>query len=237
MDKRENATEWEDKSNECYNYVCVNESGGKYELRDNTAEWESQSNGCYEYVCDNESGEAKSGRRDNATEWESKSNGCYVYECHNNSGGIYWKECNSTKETEKVCENDQCIDLESEKEEEVFHVEIEVEGIDLTNLNMSEIQNTISELTNIEKDKLRIRVDLNEKDEVITVIVVVDDKTTAENIVDKINIAIKEDNPKVRQFKRAELKAKELNISSGMMNEEFVLLIMFTIISFLNYIQ
>jgi len=229
--KRENATEWEDKSNVCYNYVCVNESGGKYELNDNATEWESQSNACYEYVCDNESGEAKSGRRNNATEWEDKSNGCYEYQCHNESGGIYWKECNSTDETERVCENDQCII----KKEEIYTVEIEVEGIDLTNLNMTEIRSTISNLTNIEVIKLRIRVVLNAKDEVITIIVIADDKATAEYIKNKINIAIDEGNPNVQQFKRAEVKVKELEISNGIMNKGMI--IMIVIMTFLIHIQ
>ena len=43
-------------------------------------------------------------KRDNSTEWESKSNACYEYQCHNDSGAIYWKECNNTDNTERVCE-------------------------------------------------------------------------------------------------------------------------------------
>ena len=58
--------------------------------------------------------------------------------------------------------------------------------IDVTNLNMTEIQSTISDLTNIEPDKLRIRVDINDKDEVIHIIVIVDDMTRAKLIKDAI---------------------------------------------------
>ena len=57
----------------------------------------------------------------------------------------------------------------------------------MTNLNMTEIQSTISDLTNIEADKLRIRVDMNEQDEVVAIIIIVDDETTAEIIKDKVN--------------------------------------------------
>ncbi len=52
---------------------------------------------------------------------------------------------------------------------------------------MTEIQNSISNLTSIEADKLRIRVDINENDEVVAIIVVVTDKAKAYIISDKIN--------------------------------------------------
>ena len=94
---------------------------------------------------------------------------------------------------------------------------------------MTNIQTTISDLTNIEADKLRIRVDLNKKDEVVHIIVVVDDKKTAEIVSSNVNIAISEGNPKVRQFKRAEVKVKELEMSSGMIITEnpFMIVIAF----------
>ena len=69
----------------------------------------------------------------------------------------------------------------------MLYVEINVSGIDVTNLNMTEIQITISDLTSIEADKLRIRADINDKDEVVQIFVIVNDKTTADVISDKIN--------------------------------------------------
>ena len=172
-------------------------------------------------------------KRENATIWESKSNACYEYQCYNDSGPIYWKQCNSTDKTKNVCENDQCVD----NKEMIVYVEIDVEGIDLTNLNMTEIQSTISNLTNIETDKLRIRVDINDNDKVVHIIVIVDDKSTADIIKDKISTAIKEGNPKIRQFKRVEVKVKELEVSSGMMYEGWMSLIMVVLISFLVQIH
>ena len=119
----------------------------------------------------------------------------------------------------------------------IVYVEIDVDGIDLTNLNMTEIQSTISNLTNIETDKLRIRVDINDNDKVVHIIVIVDDKSTADIIKDKISTAIKEGNPKIRQFKRVEVKVKELEVSSGMMYEGWMSLIMVVLISFLVQIH
>ena len=69
----------------------------------------------------------------------------------------------------------------------MYIVEIDVEGIDITNLNMTEIQNVISNLTDIETDKLRIRVDMNEEDEVVHILVIVDDETTADTVNKSIN--------------------------------------------------
>lgn len=129
-------------------------------------------------------------KRENATKWESKTSECYEFQCSNESGPIYWKQCNKTNE---VCENDECVEV---KEEVVYTVEIEVEDIDVTYFNLTELQSTISDLTNISSDKLRIRLDTNDDDTIIRIIILVDDKTTAETIKATINVAIKEHNQK-----------------------------------------
>ena len=225
--KKRIVTEWENQSNACYEYQCQNGTGElTVSERPNATEWISRSNGCYEYQCHNDTGNLTVNKRENATVWETQSNGCCEYQCHNDSESTYWKKCSSTEKTQRLYENEQCTD----NEEMMFYVEIEVEGIDLTNLNVTEIQSTINNLTNIEADKLRIRVDINEQDEVVAVIVIVDDKTTAENIKNTINTAINEHNPKVRLFKRAEVKMKELEISSGMMSKSLIIMAMMTII-------
>ena len=182
MNERENATEWRNRTNGCYEYQCHNATGGISWKRENATIWESQSNACYLYECHNVSGLIY-WKRENATIWEDKSNGCYEFKCHNESGPIYWKQCNSTDKIERVCENNQCIN----KEEMMFFVEIDVEGIHLSNLNMTEIQHTISNLTDIEADKLRIRVDINEQDEVNVILIIVDDRYSAEKITKLIN--------------------------------------------------
>ena len=124
-------------------------------------------------------------KRENATIWESKTTGCYEFQCHNDSGPIYWKQCNKTDE---VCENDKCVVA---KEELPYYVEIEVEGINVTDLNMTEIQNTISDLIDMEVDEIRIRVETN--DEVIRIIVIVNDEKTAEEISNSINAVINDE--------------------------------------------
>ena len=143
-------------------------------------------NQCYHYPVCNADGNITIAKRKNATEWESKSNGCYQYQCLNSSGPVYWRQCNSTSETERVCEDGNCIIVEPEKEE-FYLVDIEVDGINVTNLNMTDIINTISNLTNIDADDIRIRIYPNDKDEIISICVIVNDKTKAENITKSIN--------------------------------------------------
>ena len=119
-----------------------------------------------------------------------------------------------------------------------FSVEIEVEGIDLSDLNMTEIQTTISDLTGIEADKLRIQVDTNDNNEVIRIIVIVDDKETADKVSKSINSAIEEHNEQgiIRHFKSAKVvtNEKNLSISRGTKKEERTIII-FTI-AFITFI-
>ena len=134
-------------SNQCYGPVCYdNNNTISMEKRENAVKWESRNTSCYEFQCHNDSGLVY-WKRDNATIWESKTTGCYEFQCHNNSGPIYWKQCS---EADEVCENDQCV----ANDEVTLYVEIEVEGIDVTDFKMTEIQNTISDLTGIEADEL-----------------------------------------------------------------------------------
>ena len=141
-------------------------------------------NQCYEPVC-NGNKTISMEKRENATMWESKSNGCYEFQCHNDSGPIYWKQCNKTDE---VCEKDQCVVMK----EVTYYIEIEVDGIDATNVNMTEIQITISDLTGIEEDKLKIHFDSNENNEIIRIIVIVDNEETADRISTSVNAVINE---------------------------------------------
>ena len=158
-----------------FNHFCKHESCDSF-LR--------YANQCYEPVC-NENNAISIERRNNATKWESRSNGCYEFHCYNDSGPIYWKNCNRTGE---ICENGQCV---SEKEEVTYSVEIDVDRLNVTDINMNELQDTISNLTNVEEDKIRIQVDTNDNDEIVRIIVtVVDDDEATEKISESINAVI-----------------------------------------------
>ena len=55
---------------------------------------------------------------------------------------------------------------------------------------MTEIQITISDLTGIEADIIRIRVNTNDDNEVVRIIVIVDDERTVEIISKTINTEV-----------------------------------------------
>ena len=119
-----------------------------------------------------------------------------------------------------------------------YSVEIEVDGINLSDLNMTEIQITINNLTGIEADKLRIRVDTNDNNKVIHIIVIVDDEKTAEIISKSINTEIEEQNQEgfLRYCKNARVIVKEnkLSISRGIMKEEGIIVIFTT--AFMSFV-
>ena len=138
-------------------------------------------NQCYENpVCNSNNNTISMDKRENATIWESKTTECYEFQCNIDSGPIYWKQCNKS---DKVCENDQCVT----REEVTYYVEIEVDGINVTDLNMTEIQDTISDLTGIEEDKIRIRVETNDNNDIVHIIVIVDDEESANVVRDKVS--------------------------------------------------
>ena len=181
----------------------------------------AKSNQCYEPVCDN--GIIKIAKRDNATAWENKTTGCYEFQCHNESGPVYWKQCNKTKE---VCENDQCV---ISNKEVVYSVIIEtVEGVDVTEFSTTEVFSTISILTGIEADRIKIRVETNDRNGVTHIIIVVDDTTTAEVISNSFNTAIEERSEEgiIRLCRSAHVEVNERCISCGMKKEEGMIIVM-----------
>ena len=145
-------------------------------------------------------------------------NGCYENQCHNESGPVYWNQCNETSE---VCENDQCVVWQKV----VYSVVIELEeGIDVSELSMSEIRSATSVLAHVEENKVRIRVEVNEKNEIIRIIVTLSDKTTAENIKNIISVEIKEHNQEgfIKHFQgvKVETKEKDILVSRGIMKKD-----------------
>ena len=118
------------------------------------------------------------------------------------------------------------------KEEVLYTVVIEVEEMNVSSFDMREIQNIISDLTNIEAERIRIRFDTNDKNEITHIIVIVDDKTTAERVRNMINMAIDEDNHEelFRHFKSARVEVNELPMSRGCIIEKEDELIIGTIV-------
>jgi len=129
--KRKNATEWESRSNQCYEYQCDNSTGPISHKRQNATEWEEkttpcvtfecaktgprviihdeaewnrlqpQQNLCHELVCDDNGTWVV---KINSTEWERKSNNCFDFICTNESGLSTESKCGN----DDICLNDAC---------------------------------------------------------------------------------------------------------------------------------
>jgi len=182
--KRDNATLWEQQSNQCYEYLCSNESGLQLTLRDNYTKWEEQSNECYEYKCAN--GTAQSWKRDNATQWESQTNGCFEFQCNNESGFLMWSMCNSTDGSNHTCVNGNCIDGRT-LNDKPWSVEIEIVGVKVTDVNITVLTSIITELTDICEDDFVIGLTVDDDGLVISIIIYVDSEKTAAKISDSVD--------------------------------------------------
>ena len=190
-------------------------------------------NQCFEPVCE-ASNTITMIKRKNATEWENRTNGCVDYKCFIDNGAVFWRKCNSTEKIKRVCEEDQCKVVEGDKEKETITIEIEVEGLDAANFNASEVQIVLSNLTNIEADKLRIQAEINDKNQVVRVVVVVEDQNTAEVISEAVNeIKPEESEGVARHFKEARIVVIDRAISCSVKAEGTVLMAMIPLIAFL----
>jgi len=186
-------------------------------------------NKCYTPVCENST--IVQTKRKNATQWENRTNGCFKFECTFDYGPVYWKDCNSTETTERVCEDDQCKVIETNKKDQVV-VEIEVEGIDVTTTNITEIRSILSNLTNITVDELIIRAEINDKNEIVRIIVLVDNENTAEIISSTINDHDPEEIGSRVRFKRANVKFLG-DASRGNIVESSIFMIMIIFMMFI----
>ena len=74
-----------------------------------------------------------------------------------------------------MCENDKCVVIDSNYDEG-FIVEIQVEDMNMSNMNISEIQTAISNLTKIDPDKIKIRADIDDDGQVVRILVIVEDE-------------------------------------------------------------
>jgi len=188
----------------------------------------SVSNGpCYQPACVN--GVIEMQKRENASTWEQKSTPCYEFLCSRKDGPIFWKECNSS-DTKHVCETDQCIDVSSEKEV-MYAVQIDVEGMGVPDMNMTEIREIVSDISNVEALELKIRANINDKSNVVDIIVIVENESVAKIVKNAINRAIKEHggDEVIKYFVSAQVVKIEPELSSGIMNKGNIIMIIMSL--------
>ena len=190
-------------------------------------------NHCYENPVCSDGSNISMNKRENATIWESKISECYDFQCNNDTGPVYLRKCNII---EQVCNNGTCYYVEPNSDNEGFVVEIEVEGIDAIDLNITEIRNEISTLANIEADSFRIRVYVDENDQVSSILIIVNDEPTAKNIQQEIDELSPEERQGIlRHFKSARVvvSEREIQLSRGKVVEGMSFIIMIAFIALL----
>jgi len=80
-----------EEENHCYEVVCY-QNEWILQKRTNATQWENLTNACYEFMCMNLTG-PESWQRENASEWENRSTKCYEYKCNNLTGPVEVDNC------------------------------------------------------------------------------------------------------------------------------------------------
>ena len=113
--------------------------------------------------------------------WENKSAGCLEYYCDNNTGLRVRSLCSSNEETLFVCVNDTCIDYIELNEKQ--KVEIDFEGLNITDWNTTEAVDRISDMSGVDPDEFQIMIKFDEENaQVVQIIVLVDSEETAKRV-------------------------------------------------------
>ena len=177
-------------------YVCVppsftSETGSfcglsklcKSESCDALQEFENQ---CFQAIC-NEN-EWSSQKRSNASAWEERSNKCVEYQCINTSGRISWSNCNSSANMTRLCDEQyQCIEMEPEIEESLSVTYVFSESVDASEFDVALVVETICELTGLDSDTFTVKAEVDEKGDIVRVIIVTDNEDNANKIADSLN--------------------------------------------------
>lgn len=127
---------------------------------------------CDELVCSNN---VTLKNRSTTILWKNQSNDCTDYFCHEDTG-LGWKSLCSNTQT---CEDGMCKDNTQK-----WQVIIELDDAQV--VMEDEIITTISEETGIDRDKLKIYVEVNSEGKPVSIIVFVDDEDSAERIREKV---------------------------------------------------
>ena len=141
-----------------------------------------QHNRCFEAV--SEGSECAIRKRLEAVKWENQTTGCVEYFCENDTGLLGKALCDSN--SDDVCVNDKCV---GEKDIEVkpWSVEIEINATESMSVTSEQIAVELSNLTGIGVNDITIIVEYDDRGRATTIIVYVNDKTTADVISASVN--------------------------------------------------
>jgi len=120
--------------------------------------------------------------RTNASEWHARTFACATFMCENDVGGVAWGECNTSDKTVLCVGDQQCVDKKEMKRDVSVEIDLDA-GVSVTDISSVEITHTLEVSVEIPPDaNLTIAWENNDKGDVISVIVYVNDEDTADNI-------------------------------------------------------
>jgi len=196
------------------------------------AEFRSLFNSCYKgaYI----DGKFTQQKTKNATDWENKrSHGCVKYQCDNETGLSTYSMCKYYKDP--VCVDDECVESKTLEDKEVVIIELN-EAFDVTDLDYTEVLNTLNELSKVDVKVMKLGLEINEEYQIVRLLVYVDDADSAEIIAKTLEEMKKGEecqhgmlcNTKDVHVKRKEQIVSELSRASsihGLMKSIFIMLI------------
>jgi len=147
----------------------------------------SKFNKCYKastYI----DGDFKQEKKRSVIEWESRSTGCEWYGCSNDTGNINFNTCNSTETVARMCVKDEC-------KEWLWSVVLDINGFNLTDLDISEIEDEIARITNTSTKKFTYYLIYDENGNLVSIVIFVEDKETADIMAAAINEHLEECKP------------------------------------------
>ena len=140
----------------------------------------NQRNQCYDMVC---SDSGISVQKMEYAAWkENQTNGCVEYKCLNESGVVQRGMC---KDGEYVCMDESCVRKDS-FDNHKWGVVIDVEESDNI-YNTTNITASINELSGVNPDEITVVTEINDEGQIVRIIVYVDDKSTADIIVEAVD--------------------------------------------------
>jgi len=219
-EKRKNATEYENRSKGCANFVCDNRTGAaiqkmtcndppkcyqKEGICDETtgdcvyekkSEWNElfpKENKCYEVKCKGDDWALE--KRNGVLEWEGRTDKCVEYLCDNETGFIFRGICSSTNEARHFCVESLCIDSDEEQKAQanaVVEIEMTADSVQIGDMNLTLLMETLSELCNVPSNKMRIGYESNNRGFVFRMYFYVDEESAADRIVETLSKLNKE---------------------------------------------
>ena len=120
-------------------------------------------------------------------EWENQSNGCIMYQCQNETGVLSKTAiCSSKDDSRLACVNDKCI-AEDDGIDNGWVVVITINTTESNSITSEQIAVEVSNLSGIDVDEFTIGVEYDDEGRIITILVYVNDKTTADTISVSVN--------------------------------------------------